>query len=45
MSDESTVQIPARLAPALLEAHPELAVLALELPDSDWDKASKTPQS
>lgn len=37
MSDESTVQIPARLDPALLEAHPELAVLALELPDSDGE--------
>ena len=37
MSHESTVQIPARLDPALLEAHPELAVLALELPDSDGE--------
>jgi Uma2 family endonuclease len=37
MSDESTLQPPARLDPALLEAHPELAVLTLELPDSDGE--------
>ena len=37
MSDESTVQTPAWLDPALLEAHPELAVLTLELPDSDGE--------
>lgn len=37
MSDENTVQISARLDPALLQAHPELAVLALELPDSDGE--------
>ena len=37
MRHESTVQIPARLDPALLEAHPELATLALELPDSDGE--------
>jgi Uma2 family endonuclease len=37
MSNESTVQTPVKLDPALLAAHPELAVLALELPDSDGE--------
>ena len=37
MSDESTVQTPAWLDQAMLEAHPELAVLTLELPDSDGE--------
>ena len=35
MNHESTVQTPAWLTPALLAQHPELAVLTLELPDSD----------
>jgi Uma2 family endonuclease len=37
MSDASPLQTPERLDPALLEAHPELAVLTLELPDSDGE--------
>ena len=37
MSEESTVQTRAGLDPALLAAHPELAVLALDLPDSDGE--------
>ena len=37
MSNESTVQTPAWLTPALLAQHPELAVLTLELPDSDGE--------
>jgi Uma2 family endonuclease len=37
MSNESTVQPVDRLDPALLAAHPELAVLALALPDSDGE--------
>src|SRR5437763_5337198 len=37
MSHESTVRTPVKPDPALLEAHPELAVLALELPDSDGE--------
>jgi hypothetical protein len=37
MSEESTVQTRAGIDPALLAAHPELAVLALDLPDSDGE--------
>lgn len=37
MSDASTVQTPAWLTPAILEELPELAVLTLELPDSDGE--------
>ena len=37
MSNESMVQTPAWLTPALLAQHPELAVLTLELPDSDGE--------
>jgi Uma2 family endonuclease len=37
MSEERTVQTPAELDPALLATHPELAVLALDLPDSDGE--------
>jgi Uma2 family endonuclease len=37
MREESTVQTQAGLDPALLAAHPELAVLALDLPDSDGE--------
>jgi Uma2 family endonuclease len=37
MSEERTVQTPAEFDPALLATHPELAVLALDLPDSDGE--------
>jgi hypothetical protein len=37
MSEESTAQARAGLDPALLAAHPELAVLALDLPDNDGE--------
>jgi Uma2 family endonuclease len=37
MSEESTVHTVTKLDPALLAAHPELAVLALDLPDSDGE--------
>ena len=37
MADERMGQSSVERDPALLEAHPELAVLALELPDSDGE--------
>ena len=37
MSEERTVQTPPEFDPALLATHPELAVLALDLPDSDGE--------
>jgi Uma2 family endonuclease len=37
MSEERTVQTPAEFDPALLATYPELAALALDLPDSDGE--------
>jgi len=45
MSNEPTVQTSAGLDPALLTAHPELAVLALDLPDSDGEPMENERES
>jgi len=37
MSSERPVRTPIEIDPALLAAHPELAVLTLDLPDSDGE--------
>jgi len=37
MSRERPVRTPIEIDPALLAAHPELAVLTLDLPDSDGE--------
>ena len=37
MAEERMGPSPVALDPALLEAHPELVVLALDLPDSDGE--------
>lgn len=37
MSSERPVRTPIEIDPALLAAHPELAVLSLDLPDSDGE--------
>jgi hypothetical protein len=43
MSSERPVQTP--IDPALLAAHPELAVLALDLPDSDGEPMETSKSS
>ncbi len=37
MSSERTVRTPTEIDPASLKAHPELAVLTMDLPDSDGE--------
>jgi Uma2 family endonuclease len=45
MSSEPTVQTSPGLDPALLTGHPELAVLALDLPDSDGEPVENERES
>jgi hypothetical protein len=45
MSSEPIVQTSAGLDPALLTEHPELAVLALDLPDSDGEPMENERES